>query len=169
MISVMERDRIELETRGQAENPKWFLERQTRVTASTFGQICKSRNPQRTAQQIGKAKPVYTKATVYGRKNEQRAIEAYERLTQNKVHPCGLFVDLEYPFIAGTPDGVIPEKKIIVECKCPYSARGYTPKEAEEKLKNFCMLDGKLKRNHNYYYQLQGALYRPRELYYQGF
>ena len=50
----------------------------------------------------------------------------------------------------------------LVEYKCPYSAREITPSEACTSLKGFfCNLEnGKavLKRNHNYYYQVQGTM-----------
>ena len=50
----------------------------------------------------------------------------------------------------------------IVEYKCPYTAREMTPEAACGNLKGFfCTLENRmvtLRRNHNYYYQVQGAL-----------
>ncbi|CAH1108928.1 unnamed protein product [Psylliodes chrysocephalus] len=42
-VSIVEVDGIEQSTRRQSNNPKWFEERQPRLTASTFGDICKRR------------------------------------------------------------------------------------------------------------------------------
>ena len=50
----------------------------------------------------------------------------------------------------------------IAEYKCPYTAREMTPAEACNNIKGFfCTLRGEsvtLRQNHNYYYQVQGAL-----------
>ena len=77
------------------------------------------------------------------------------------VAPAGLFVNTEMPFLAASPDGVIYQegKRILCEVKCPYNGRNsmITPGL------NFQFLeerDGetKLKKNHNYYYQIIGQM-----------
>jgi len=80
-----------------------------------------------------------------------------------KVLPAGLFVDAEYNFLAGSPDGLVGDN-YIVEIKCPQSIKDMTPKEGvlANKIKFLTIddVDGKmkLKRNDNYYYQVQGQL-----------
>jgi hypothetical protein len=40
-LDGVDKRKIELETRGQILNPKWFQEKYFRITASNFGKICK--------------------------------------------------------------------------------------------------------------------------------
>lgn len=78
------------------------------------------------------------------------------------VIKCGLFVDLDKSFLAASPDGLIGDDAII-EIKCPYKISEMSPKEAiENKIIDCCILENdmlKLKRTHNYYYQVQGQLH----------
>jgi hypothetical protein len=50
----------------------------------------------------------------------------------------------------------------VVEIKCPYTARAITPRQAAMSYSEFCceIINGKLrlKREHNYYYQVQGQM-----------
>ncbi|CAH1110752.1 unnamed protein product [Psylliodes chrysocephalus] len=139
---------IEKSTRGQTENPKWFEERQSRLTASTFGEICKRRiNHGKLVHSILYKPLPRLKALEYGKINESVAIEAYVRQTKNSVIQCGFFVcvDKGFGFFGASPDGLVNDDKII-EVKCPYSAREYTPLDAANQLKNvYCNVnkDGK--------------------------
>ena len=87
------------------------------------------------------------------------------------VEECGLFVSLENPWLAGTPDGLVHDPSPdaskpsgLVEIKNPYSARHLTLAEAV-KSPTFCLQHKKeddtfqLKRRHDYYYQIQCQLY----------
>ena len=78
-----------------------------------------------------------------------------------KITDCGLFIYKERPYLGSSPDGVTEDGDLI-EIKCPYSCVHLTPEEGvrqnkikflEEKVKTFI-----LKRNENYYYQIQGQL-----------
>lgn len=74
-----------------------------------------------------------------------------------------MFIDEHDSIFGASPDGLI-EDDAIVEVKCPKTASKMHPKEAiEQKIINFCTLDEnlhmQLKRNHNYYYQVQGQLH----------
>ena len=51
----------------------------------------------------------------------------------------------------GTPMGVL-------EIKCPYTRRNATVAEACKKAAFFCTSEIKLKKNNNYYYQVQGQM-----------
>lgn len=60
-------------------------------------------------------------ACVYGTQTEPVAIQAYETLTGNKVHPAPSIHELNhYPTRAGTADGLLNHNGII-EVKSPYS------------------------------------------------
>jgi len=43
-----------------------------------------------------------------------------------KVFPAGLFIDLNLPFLVASPAGLIGNYAII-EFKCPYSAKDFSP------------------------------------------
>jgi len=75
------------------------------------------------------------------------------------VRNCGLFINPNYPFLGASPDGLVGESG-IVEIKCPFNGKNSKISPGI----NFPFLeftdDGiiKLKRNHNYYYQIIGQL-----------
>lgn len=98
----------------------------------------------------------------YGIQYEPMAKDRFEKQFNLKVLPAGLFVDREFNFLAGSPDGLVGDND-IVEIKCPHSIKDMTPIEAvtAKKIK-FLSIDQdgsiQLKRNDNYYYQVQGQL-----------
>ena len=89
--------KIEKETRGQISNPRWKEERQYRLTASTFGDICRAT----TDRDMGKlAHDIFyppnldrVPAIKHGRTYEQTAIEAFTANTLKEVSECGIFID----------------------------------------------------------------------------
>jgi YqaJ-like viral recombinase domain len=90
------------------------------------------------------------------------ARECFENKFDLQVLPAGLFVDIELHFLAGSPDGLVGEHD-IVEIKCPHSIKDMNPKDGvlAKKIKYLSInSDGhmELKRNDNYYYQVQGQL-----------
>ncbi|XP_039282190.1 uncharacterized protein LOC120350929 [Nilaparvata lugens] len=93
----------------------------------------------------------------------QPAINAFQEMGEIQVQPCGLFVDKEHDFLAASPDGLVGGDNLI-EVKCPKSAENLTISEAVIKVKSFCLEklrcgNVRLKKNHNYYYQVQGQLH----------
>ena len=67
---------------------------------------------------------------------------------------------------AASPDGLVlsgsGELLGLIEIKCPYATKDMTPLQAASGLPSFpcTVIDGRisLKRDHNYYYQVQGQL-----------
>lgn len=98
----------------------------------------------------------------YGIQNESIASQAFEKIIGCSIQPAGLFIDVKIPFLAASPDGLI-NNNALVEIKCPSSIKDYTPEEAYnlKKLKYIDLNDGKfvLKKNDNFYYQIQGQLH----------
>lgn len=144
---------------------KWFSERRKRLTASNFGKISKLKattNKNKVAHDLIVKTFFGNQSTKYGIENEQHAINDLATTLEADIVESGLFIHPEYQFLAATPDGLIGQN-IIVEVKCPYSARDITPEEAILKkiVKYGKILNGKfqLNRNHPYYFQVQGQLF----------
>lgn len=99
--------------------------------------------------------------TRYGSENEHRAINELSNALEVDIQKSGLCIDPEDCFLAASPDDLIGNN-IIVEIKCPYSAREMSPKDAiTKKIIKFANLKNEqlyLNRNHPYYFQVQGQL-----------
>ncbi|CAN7937485.1 unnamed protein product [Ixodes hexagonus] len=168
-LSEEQRDELEIETRGQADCPRWKDERRKRLTASSFGRVCKIKPT--TSCECTVACLLYTfvctPAMQYGRDNEPKVIERLETDKGVSVQKCGLFVDREYPYLAATPDGLVGEDT-VVEVKCPENSNYLTPLEGVQRKKiAFCEeveIGGvktgaiALKNSSNHWYQVQGQL-----------
>ena len=80
------------------------------------------------------------------------------------VEECGLFVDMIKGFLAASPDGTVG-KNALVEVKCPLKCRDNDMEELAASDSTFCLEVRageeklRLKRNHNYYYQIQGQMH----------
>lgn len=70
--------------------------------------------------------------------------------------------------MAASPDGLVGDD-CIIEIKCPFSIRDYTPENAyeEKKIKYLEKKNEKLvlKKNHDYFYQIQGQLHITQKKY----
>ncbi|TRZ23046.1 hypothetical protein HGM15179_004085 [Zosterops borbonicus] len=172
--------RVEKETRGQRENPKWYEWRENRITASVAPKIANSKFANSKTDEVPKSylkevvssgSKVQTPAMSWGILNEKVAVEAYKQKSQKggkpvQVEDCGLFIHPEKNWLAASPDGIIKDAATgkdlgLLEVKCPYKHRNRTVREAC-KDKNFCLeVDGDsyaLKKNHPYFTQVQCQL-----------
>ena len=153
--------KIEQETRGQANCRIWHDERKFRLTASHFGEIIHStaaRDYFKFCTSLYSPKFFSSAAVVHGRTYEKAALEKFSEQSGKKLLPCGLFIHEEFPFLAATPDARVDGENSVVEVKCPFSIKdeiissGNLPYLHDDG-------DGmKLKRNHQYYYQIIGQL-----------
>ncbi len=164
---------IEQNTRGQCDNPTWFNMRKNRLTSSNFGAVCKRKSNTHdkfiketllNPKDISNVPPVK-----YGLENEMKAAQIYEKnMTSSRnqitLMQCGTIINPRMPWLSTSPDRKVLGNVFgpaIVEIKCPYTLRNLKPKEACKDPNFFCSLvDGKptLKKDHNYYYQIQGQL-----------
>jgi len=131
------------------------------LTASHFGDIVKAtekRDLQKLAESILNPTELCGEAVVHGRTYETVAIEKFEKLSSLKVTRCGLFINPSYPFLAASPDGVISSTAVI-EVKCPFNGRNMLIKPGKF-FPFLAQTDNcvSLKKNHKYYYQIQGQL-----------
>lgn len=156
--------KIERDTVGQADTLLWIEERAKRLTASNFGKICKLRKSTHcanTVKAILYSNFTGNSATNWGKEHERIAITEFEQATGLTVQDCGLFVSTKHCYLGASPDGLIGQNGII-EVKCPRSCSTKTPREGiESNTIKFASIENgnfTLKRNHDYYYQVQGQL-----------
>lgn len=186
---------LEIRTKRQNQCKEWYIERKKRLvftkinltgsiltlsfdciiihslTTSLFGKICKLREKTsrvKTVNDILFGTFTGNTATRYGIANEIVAKKQLEAQLKIKILPSGLFVDINLPFLAASPDGIIGDDS-LVEIKCPSSAKELSPEEAVTigKIKS-CLVNNRqlqLKRSDNYYYQVQGQLHISRRMY----
>ncbi|XP_065067596.1 uncharacterized protein LOC135693138 [Rhopilema esculentum] len=172
-ISVEKSIEICTKTIQQSEEPAWYLERAKRITASIFGKVL-NRRPNNYPSSLIKAvldKNKYCLESMpaplrWGINNENTAIAKYsEHNPELEVKKCGFIISPKWPWLGGTPDGIIFDNDCPVgglEVKCPFSKRDMTLEEASLKDRTFFLklTDAglKLKEKHAYYYQCQGLV-----------
>ncbi|KAK9753295.1 YqaJ-like viral recombinase domain [Popillia japonica] len=104
-----------------------------------------------------------SEAIEFGKMHEHVAISILEEKLNEKVSSSGLCVDIEYPFLGASPDGFVGQDRIVeVKCLFKVSKEKLNLSEAAQTL-NICLewKDNRLslKRNHNYFFQIQGQLH----------
>ena len=171
-ISEEEIKETERSTRGQSQNPIWFEKRKSMLTASNFGKAAKTKVEPSNKLKAMVYSNFTTEAVQYGIESEERAVKLYLREMQQqgfnlKVEEVGLLVSREKPYLGASLDRIVTNMdqncKWGMEIKSPFSKAGMDVDEAC-KSKTFCLEkipNGtiRLKRNHDYYIQVQGQLY----------
>lgn len=93
----------------------------------------------------------------YGKENEVIAKRELQNILKELIRNCGIFIDEEYFFLGGTPDGLIGDDG-LVEIRCPYSAMNMTPEEGILNKKiDFWTINkdgtiGNIKKRHKYHF-----------------
>ncbi|XP_045178965.2 uncharacterized protein LOC123538734 [Mercenaria mercenaria] len=146
------------DTRVQRKSPLWYEIRKHRITASVIGRIYKrKKDDESLAKQLKSTRDVTTAAMRRGIASEEIAARKYAEALLNRInlYPCGVVVNFWAPWIAATPDRKVynPTRNPpfgLLEIKCPLVS---SILEASCLKRN---TDGKLKlkRNHDYYYQV---------------
>jgi hypothetical protein len=164
--SVEEIAQLEKLTVDQSSSQMWKSERSKRITASRFGKICKLKkttNRNKVVHDMLFSTFIGNRCTRYGIEKEPIAIEEFREKYDKCIDPCGLFVDEVDPYLGASLDGVIRNENAIIEVKCPYVSKDLTPDQAIalKKIKCATYHNGtfQLKRNHDYFYQMQGQLH----------
>ena len=165
---------VEKDTQGQSNNPLWFSIRKNRLTSSNFGVVCKrklniSQNIFVENTLLSKKDLSNVPAIKYGIANEAKAAKRYNEYMNASGHnvitlECGVIVSKTMPWLAASPDRKTIDNEFghgLVEIKCPFSVRNLKPEDACKEPTFFCeLINDKpaLKREHQYYYQIQGQL-----------
>lgn len=94
VVSVQQSVDFERETRLQAECSKWFALRQSRLTASKIGVICKRRKDYEKLCEQLRRKVHATRAMKEGTCREPHAAVVHASIRNNNVnlYPCGLVI-----------------------------------------------------------------------------
>ena len=157
-LSLPEITKFEILTRLQNRSSLWFKLRRDRITASNIGEIFKRRKNEETlVKRLKSTRHVTTAAMRQGIALEPTAAIDYAKINKNEVnlYPCGLIICSKAPWIAASPDRKVYNPNRLppfglLKIKCPQVASVIECK--------YLMKDGtgqlKLKRNHNYYYQI---------------
>lgn len=166
---------IEEDTRSQAKGAAFFRHRAGRIGAS-ISKAASHSNPAQPSQSLIKTIcypnifKFTTAATEHGCKHESLAVKAYEEVMKGKhvnykIEQCGMFINKQYPWLHATPDFLCSCDccgKGCGEVKCPYCLKD-SDFEVYVKKSSAClrMENGELllKRDHQYYYQVQQQLF----------
>ena len=176
LITVDEAKEICLSTMRQSQDPRWYVERSKRITASVFGKVInrrKSVHPTSLLKSITeKTMPNTSRMPAslkWGLDNEKNAPEKYLECLEKKenveIKNIGLVVSPKWPFLGCSPDGIVLENGVPIGCieiKWPYSKKDMMLADAAKGDKAFFLKltdrGLELKRNHLYYYQCQGVV-----------
>ncbi len=176
-LCIHEDQRLLLETQTlQQNNYLWHKERRFRITGSKCGKILKQKK--RTVALLRFClypRPFHhtPKAISWGRKNEPVARSAYIQYVKTLGDPkinvslCGFYIHRDKGWLGASPDAKVQDAVDssfgIAEFKCPFSKAEVTVRSACEDQNFYCELTEdqniKLKRNHEYYHQVQLQLY----------
>ena len=182
-VSSRMRMEIEMKTRQQSAEKEWHSVRVQRITSSTCGQILTQKS--KTVALL--VRVLYHKRLTpppppiaWGLQNEQVACRSYQQHMLSIGHsglttqPIGFIVHPTKGWFGASPDAKVYDPSSHVNChgiaefKCPYSKRDISPQEACQDPQFCCELQSgtiHLKRNHNYYHQVQLQLYVGSDLY----
>lgn len=179
-ITKSEKDLIEEYTRDQNTVGSWMYTRKGKLTSSKFGEIYKQKQNTKPDSVLKTVLQYHEDGTrqetehmKWGRTHEPAARRCYYNIMR-KTHPgievkkSGLHLYNDAPYLGASPDGIVTcphcaedEKEGLLEVKCPSVHRNKTPEEECLQDTCFCrVVNGQitLKREHNYYFQVQGQM-----------
>ena len=175
---------IEKNTRGQSENPRWQIERQSRLTASSFHEILHARDIEASCRKLHERKiqhPYNIAACKFGLESEVPAMKAYARQFNDQVgsyYQPGLCVSTTYPQLAATPDFIVYSSP-YAKARPPVTSKGawlveiktFMPNKLADNIHQLAILRGstfccapladgtlQLRKEHKFYTQIIGQL-----------
>ena len=175
-LPLTEAQHIEKITRLQTSSTEWKEIHSYTITSSNFLKVvrCKRASDSLLSSLFDGPDLTGVPAIVHGRNFEKTAVEVYlaskaEQGNPVKVRECGVSLHPAFRFLGASPDRVVFDASAtprygLLEVKCPHSAfnASETVHQAAATRSEFCctVLNGqvRLKRNHAYYYQVQGQM-----------
>ncbi|KAE8742512.1 hypothetical protein FOCC_FOCC011922 [Frankliniella occidentalis] len=151
---------IAKKTVQQSFSAEWYKVRLPRLTASKFYEVLHCQDPVKKAEAIIQLVRFYSRATNHGIKHEKKVIDMYKLENPTaKVTRTGFNIMESHPYIGATPDFLIDDDG-IGEVKCPYTTRNHPVGPQYQPYLRYAKdkITVKLKKNHAYYYQVQGQL-----------
>ncbi|KAK1162403.1 hypothetical protein AOXY_G17252 [Acipenser oxyrinchus oxyrinchus] len=170
---------IEVQTRGQRENPEWFEQRRTRITASAAHKIANCRFVNGRSQEVPQSylrsvvssgSSVKTAAMTWGIEHELAAALRYQELKSRAlgrkvlVQDCSLFIhpDKQWLAASSTGRGRCSNRETLAPWRSSaLSSTGTAPSRRPVRTRpSACSEPGaySLKRSHAYYTQVQCQL-----------
>ncbi|CAN8002839.1 unnamed protein product, partial [Ixodes pacificus] len=171
VLTPEEARQLEKDSRQQAKSATWKAARTNRFTASSFGTVAtreswtnvglRNLTEERDLSRV--------RAVKHGVTHEPHAVRNYERALRCRGHSiqttcCGIMVDPSLPWLGASPDRLVydPKEPVphgVLEVKCPYTMYH----SADPDSQTFYMVKDdsgtyRLRRDHNYYYQLLGQM-----------
>lgn len=172
-LNLTEEERNDLERRTvlQSDSMEWMQERRQRLTASSFGKVCKRgliKCGPLVKNLLRGANLENIKSIQHGKDHENIALEQLTVFLRSidgshcDIQKCGLFVDPKIHYLGASPDGLLGDDK-IVEIKCPYSCANMSIDDGVNTKKiTFWKRNPTgaliINTNHDWYYQVQGQL-----------
>ncbi|XP_060577969.1 uncharacterized protein LOC132735083 [Ruditapes philippinarum] len=159
---------IQNNTIDQSLSDTWRKERNIRLTSSNFGKVMARRSTNVSSALVKNM--LYSKFqgnihTIRGLTQEQNTIIEYKNQKGNvEVSKTGLKICKSHPYLAASTDGIVQTKSDtgLLEIKNLLQTNSYMIKQAIGKVQNFCLQQSnnkvQLKREHEYYFQIQGQL-----------
>ena len=163
---------IEKNTRSQSSCSAWHQERAFRITASRFGEVVSRKAPvnDKFLHSLFSSPRVKTQAMKYGLDMEPMVVKEFKELAgpQVEVFNCGLLVHPDIYWMGCSPDGIVYDTSDnpsvgILEIKSLFSMKRKSVEECLQLKRDICIHrdkngDIRLKRNHKYYFKLQGLI-----------
>lgn len=169
-LSDQQRDKLQKQTTDPSSSQEWFENRKNTLTASMFGKVCK-RKENISCAPLVKAivKPQKfsnVPSITYGRDNEQTALTQLSLQENVTIARCGLYIHKTLQYLGASPDGIYKDKDgktVLIEVKCPFSAKNMRSEEAIKAKKKFWKCNTRkntivIDKNHDYYFQIQGQI-----------
>jgi putative phage-type endonuclease len=154
-VSPTEAKALCQDTIAQGCSDLWRKSRDVRVTASRAFKIYRGRKESTRLSHFNRQLPAELPALRYGREMECEARGAFERMSGKDVTNLGLVVKHGQQWLAASPDGCYINDNnnlTLLEIKCPISCQ-------DDLIDVPYIVNGSLKKNHDYYAQLQIQMY----------
>lgn len=158
-ITLEESHQVEKETRDQSDNPFWHEVRKKRITASKFKRVgARKKDYESLVNQLKKTVR-QTEAMRYGLANEGNAAMIYADSKGVNVRRTGFVINPGCPHLGASPDYIVFDPSEtddtfgLLELKCLQCSS-----IRDAKCLRLCNGEPKLRKTHDYYYQIQGQL-----------